>query len=275
MIYISLPNFYQNMKFYNFFKVYLINNKEKLVTNCVIDYCYGSFPWCYWNGGHNNHLGKAILSPEMNYIIDCSTNRIRLDCSNLCLKDKDFYDVHQNAALQVLFNTGGICEISNLSLQKYIQSKNPYMKFALSNNYWLVNNFTQTEFDKLYQDESIELINLDNTKSITLLDRKKIELNINSCIFCDSSKKDQCILLEQKNIYNYSDNTSYLNCKNSKMILNYWERIKPLYQEGFSHFKINFNGLSLEQFNSIIIQSFIKPEYIGECLLEYQKFCWE
>ena len=94
MFYISLPYFYENFKFNQFFKNYVENSikskSDKLVAKFNIEYAYGSFPWSYWNGGINNHQGAAVLVRDMQSITTQTLIPLRIDASTIYLKDTDF-----------------------------------------------------------------------------------------------------------------------------------------------------------------------------------------
>ena len=270
MFYISLPFFYQNYKFNNFFKHYVSRNKEKLVDNFSIEYFYGAFPWSYWSGGINPHSGKAVLLPEIEYIINTSAASIRLDQSNCFLTEKDYLDIHENVILNQLFNTGGVCEISDLNLMNYITQLNDNIKFIISNHSEIIQPFTDEIINIFINQDNIELISMNN-----ILDsnqKNKIELVIGNCK-CPKEKLCECIYQEQLNTYTFSGRSVLYKCPFHQNIKNYYDEIYPLYKQGYTHFKINpqSNYLDLNAFNQKIILSFIKPEYIGECLIEYDR----
>lgn len=274
MFYISLPNFYSNYSFNNFFKRYISNpnNSKKLIAKFQIEYVYGAFPWSYWNGGHNTHIGQAVLTPQMNDIITHSASPVRLDYSNIYIKEHDLYDVHENATLKQLFDTGGIYEISNEILMNYITTQNKNMKYIISNNSQILNLFSEQSINNYILNDQIELINIDNISELNLdeiINKNKIEININDCQQCDNIQKLQCNLSEHTNIYNLSSKTIYPTCSQSCTIIDFYDELKPYLKKGIVHFKINTNKYNLQDFNFKIITSFIKPEYVGECLIKY------
>ncbi|MGN1342696.1 MAG: hypothetical protein ACI4VL_05750 [Bacilli bacterium] len=70
----------------------------------------------------------------MEMVFNTSENAIRIDWSNCFLNEEDFYDIHENATLKLLSNTGGACEISNLDLMNYINQFDKNIRFIISNN---------------------------------------------------------------------------------------------------------------------------------------------
>lgn len=285
MFYISLPYFYKNYKFNQYFKNYIDNTRlystDKLIADFSIDYVYGSFPWSLWNGHINNHQGLAVLNEEMKNIISNSKSPLRIDASNIFLSQTDYYDVHENATLKLLNGINVAYEISNIDLMDYILTQNPYNKFIISNNIQFTTQPFNSQVINIFSEErNIDLINLGynpfvETNSIidlTQIDNKnKLEVSIGHCQACLHSKQLFCAKNEQKNIYLYSKHSSFLNCPYEYNVRNYYNEIKPYILQGIHHFKIVANPSKLEDFNLSIIRSFIKPEYQGECINGYYR----
>lgn len=273
MFYISLPFFYENYQFNNFFKDYINSNRTKLIANFNIEYAYGSFPWSYWNGGMNNNRGEAVLAADMQLNIYQSSIPIRIDSSNIYLQESDYLDIHQNAILRIANGTNTVYEISNLNLMDYIMKYNLNNKFIISNNAQLIHEFN-TDIIKVFQEqEEIELINigynLNQLDFSKISNKNKLEISIGYCTNCSEHLK--CSSQEQKNIYNFSKQSFYTNCFNECKINNYYEIIEFYLKQGINHFKITTNPNNLKEFNIKIINSFIKPEYQGECINEYYR----
>lgn len=214
------------------------------------------------------------MTPEMQKFITDFTNLIRLDESNIYLKEKDYDDIHENMILNLVLNTGAVCEISNLEVMNYILSQYPYTNFVISNNAQILNLFNEEQINELSDNKNIQLISVSNLEDFDLSlikNKTKIEVIIDDCQNCSCISRLQCNTFEHMNIYNFSEKTIYPKCLKSTVINNYYEKLKPYLQLGIRHFKINTNENNLQNFNIKIIQSFIKPEYIGECLSEYIK----
>lgn len=279
MFYISLPYFYENYKFNNFFNHYIIEcNKtcgaSKLVDNFAIEYVYGSFPWSIWNGGANSHIGKAILSPDIEYIINIVNTPIRFDASNILLKENDYFDLHENAILRIANGTNNIYEISNFNLMNYISNQYLNNKFIISNNLQNTTDLNEDLINILIDDNSIELINLGYHLEYDIQKinyKNKIELSIGYCGNCSTKQNLICSFQEQQNIYNYSGNSLFINCSSCNKNTNYYNEILPLYKKGIKHFKITTAISNLNDFNINIIKSFVKPEFQGECIDEYYR----
>jgi len=250
MFYISLPHFYTNSKFYNFFKSYISNpyNTDKLVAKFNIDYCYGNFPWSYWNGDKNCHYGKAVMHPDMQKFIINFNNFIRLDESNIYLKEKDYEDVHENTTLNLILNTGAVCEISTIEVMNNILLKYPNTNFIISNNAQILNLFTEKQINDFINNKNIQLISISNIEDLDLSliqDKSKLEIIIDNCKNCSCITRLQCNTVEHMNIYNFSEKTIYPKCDKSILINNYYEELKPYLQQGIKHFKINTNEVNL------------------------------
>lgn len=281
MFYISLPYFYENYQFNQFFKQYISDNQEedKLITKFNIEYAYGSFPWSYWNGGINNHQGRAVLANEMEVYISNSKIPIRFEKNNIYLQETDYYDIHENAILKIANYHNTIYEISDISLMDYISKYNLNNKFIIANSAQLINLFN-TDIINIFQSCSeIEFINLGYNSfeqlkeniDFSQINKDKIEISIGYCSDCSYQQCLNCIEVEQKSIYDFSKRTLFNNCPLKHNSINYYEEIKPFLSQGIKHFKIIPSIGNLEDFNYNIIKSFVKPEYQGECIYEYHK----
>lgn len=277
MFYISLPYFYENFKFNQFFKRYINEDKNfkdsRLITKFNIEYAYGAFPWNFWNGNINNHYGKIVLSPDMNELFSNSIIPIRLDFSNINLIETDYYDTQGNAILKASSNSNTTYEISNPNLIPYISNIVLNNKYIISNNAELIHLFTEDIISTFQQQSCIDFINIGYYLNYDLskIDKTKLEISIGHCQHCPPDKILSCANIEQTNIYNYSSESCYIKCCNEYKPINYYQEILPYYQQGIKHFKIITNSLDLNNFNINIIKSFIKPEYQGECIDEYYR----
>ena len=277
MFYISLPYFYQNYKFNNFFKDYVnksnMSKESRLIAKFNIEYVHGAFPWSLWNGGVNSHTGEAVLTPEMQKLIDTTFTPIRIDASNINLHSLDFLDLHENATLNIMNGTNGIYEISIIDIIDHLSTNNLNNKYIISSNAQCLYPFDENIL-KTFQDEpSIHLVNLGYNTNLDLskLDKSKLEISIGYCGNCDFNTQCQCITAEHNNIYNYSGKSMFMNCSNENKITNYYEALLPFYQQGITHFKLITGFTNLNDFNINIIKSFVKPEYVGECINEYYR----
>lgn len=263
MFYISLPYFYQNKKFNQFFSEYVKKNQNKLKQPFFIDYCYGSFPWSYWNGGKNNNYGQNILFPEMVSIIKNYNMPICIDWSNCFLSEQDFCDIHEKATIKASLDSTYF-EISDLMLLKHINKNNLNNKIIFSNSSDIL--YKDISFDNLVQQDYIYLSQNLNTSLI-----EKVEINIGGCYNCPIQVQEECTKIEQASIYSFSEQSKKINCIYSYENKNYYDLILPFLKKGYTHFRINTNYYNLNNFNLLLINSFIKEEFIGDCLNEYLK----
>lgn len=278
MFYISLPFFYENYKFNNFFKNY-VNQEIKKTSSKLIDkfniaYVHGSFPWSLWSG-YNTCQGPAVYTSQMLPHITTSQSIIRLDCSNIFLQQQDFYDIHQNAILKTIIMNNHAYEISSFNLMKYISEQNINSNFIISNNAFSSYKLNESNLNLLCEQSNIDLINIGTDLSIDLSKikhKQKIEIDITSCNICPYEKYQQCKINEQKSNYNFSQYSILQSCSYKKELINYYDLIQFYYKQGIQYFKINSYTTDLQQFNINIIKSFIKPEYQGECIDEYYKY---
>lgn len=279
MFYISLPYFYENQKFNNFFKEYVnrqnSSKESTLVTKFNIEYAHGAFPWSYWNGGINNHQGVAILSKEMQSTIDQSAIPIRIDASSVYIKNSDYFDIHENAILQVANGTNTIYEVSDMNLMSYIADRNLNNRFIISNNAQLIHEFSPDIINIFQEQNEIELVNIGyNISQLNLTEinkKNKLEVSIGYCQQCSPQKCLECTNEEQKNIYNFSQQSFFLDCPYEHKVTNYYHEIQPYLNQGIQHFKLITNPKNLKDFNIKIIKSFVKTEYQGDCIDEYYR----
>lgn len=263
MFFISLPYFYENQKFNIFFKNYINNNQEKLIALFDIDYVHGSFPWSYWNGNINSHDGKMVLLSEMKNIINSYQIPIVIDQSNLLINNNDFYDTYEKTVDSLINN----CEISNLHLINLIsQNTNPNMNFWISNKIQYIEKVTNEDINNIISQGFISFFVTNEDKNYK--NKNKIRILLNDCFLCQQQK--ECIIKENISIYNFSNISHISECiSNTNYEQNYFKLITPFLQNGYNYFKLDTVKINLETFNKNIIKSFIKPEYIGECLYEY------
>lgn len=278
MFYISLPFFYENYQFNQFFKEYVTMSRQlkhsKLIADFNIEYSYGAFPWSYWNGGYNTHTGKAVLTTEMKNFFNKLSIPARIDFSNVNLQASDYLDIQGNAIIRTANGMNITYEISIIDFMDYLSNNNLNNKYIISNNAQIIHPFDEDILNAFIQKDSIDLINIGHGLNfdLSLIENKnKIEISIGYCGHCSLNKQLQCSYNEQQNIYNYSGESMYLNCPCENKIVNYYQELINFYKQGIKHFKITTNSSDLNTFNINIIKSFIKPEYWGECINEYYK----
>lgn len=260
MIYLSVPNFVDNITFYSLIKEYIDFPLRKDCTNIPFqfDSVYGSFPYSYWNGDINSNIynnENMFLYPDIEKITTKTAIPLRIDCTNQFLKKEDFYDRHYEAIFKLISTSGAFIELNNLELMKYLNnqfrfnyiynSKGIIQKKALKNNFYLY---------------CIEDYNLLPYK----LNKNKIEILLNNpCTKCFKAEQEFCKQKEQFLQYNFYQESVYKNClknKNQNKLLN---EILFYYNLGYTHFKIDAKGFqNLNDFNNYLIKNLFKKEYI-------------
>lgn len=277
MFYISLPYFYENYKFNEYFKKYIKScytfNNDKLIAKFDIEYAYGSFPWSYWDGGINNHQGQAILNNDIKAIFAQTSIPLRIDASNINLTEYDYLDIHENTILNCANGTNTIYEISDVNLMEYISNHNLNNKFIISNNAQLIHLFNANIINTFQEQDMIDLINIgyktENINFSEIINKNKLEMSIGICQNCSAEQYLACSQNEQKNIYNFSKQSLFFSCPSEYKPINYYEEIKSYLKQGIKHFKLITSPKNLQEFNINIIKSFVKPEYQGECIDGY------
>ena len=279
MFYISLPYFYENFKFNQYFKQYVNHcnqsNNDKLIAKFNIEHAYGSFSWSYWNGGINNHQGQAILNADIKSIFTQTLTPIRIDASNINLVEYNYLDTHENIILNCANGTNTIYEISDTNLMGYISEHNLNNKFVISNNAQLIYPFNDEIINVFQEQETIDLINIgykiENINLSQIKDKNKLEISIGICQNCSAQRYLECSNDEQKNIYNFSQQSLFLSCPLENKPINYYKEIESYLKQGIKHFKLTTSPKNLQNFNINIIKSFVKPEYQGECIDGYYR----
>ena len=131
------------------------------------------------------------------------------------------------------------------------------------------------EASMFQEQDNIEFINIGyNLNYINfsqIIDKNKIEISIGYCQNCSLETNLQCINNEQKNIYDFSSCSLFINCPFKYEPVNYYKDIEPYLKQGIRHFKIITGPKNLKDFNINIIKSFVKSEYQGECIDEYYR----
>ena len=278
MIYLSLPYFYENQNFNIKFKEFLRDNPkaQNFSQQCVLESCYGNFPFSFWNGDKNNNFKnfKNVLTKEdiNTFITQNLYSIIKFDFSNIYLTDKDLFDPHLNMILDTNKGLGNFIKISDIKIKDYIEQKYLGYDFILSENFFINNKLTLEEIKSYTQKDSIfyciDLPSLFNKipKELKKINNKnKITLTIGDrCSLCDFPHWEQCKIKEQLYQINYSIKTID---ENENILINYQtlqNEINILTQLGFSYFKIKPFTDNLIIFNDTLIQTFIAPMYQGE-----------
>lgn len=271
MINISLPLFYENYKFNNFFKQYSYE-KNKTVIDFNIEYSYGSFPQSSWNGGPNIYHNNLVLYGEMERLRQKSFIPFRIDCSNCFLNDNDYYDRHQNVILDIYSDSGNIIDISNLKLLNHLQEKYLNLQYSFSNNAEILHQFNPDIINTIIEQDNCVLVTFNSANIINdIKNKQKCELVIGKQCPCPVNTYLQCISIEQNNQLNFSKNSQFQSCAKTIKKIDYIKEIEN--NKIFSHFKIAppKDIKQLYTFNQNLIFNFIKPEYWEECLNLYQK----
>jgi hypothetical protein len=143
MIYISLPLLCDNEIFNNTFLNYISIYPDTLKFPIYIESFYGAFPYSLWNGGNNSNYGTNFLYPEINSLITKNYAPIRIDFSNILLKDTDLYNIHENVILKAFESNGTLIDIGNLNVYNYIKEKYDNYQFILSSNANMIHAYNE------------------------------------------------------------------------------------------------------------------------------------
>ena len=283
----TLINFYNAFAINQLFFNQIYSNKDKLKEqNISFNQISGSFPFNYWNGGINsNIIGNICQYSDIENVFKQQSKSLRLNCSNILLNEKDFYNNYNKVILEQGQNGSTVIEIANLKLYKFIKENYPnYNKFILSPNAWLNHKLTPDEVNIIAENDDFELIslppNLNNDIEYlkALKYKNKIEITINPRCPSYCPQYEQCHLQEHNMQYNFSQNSILGNCIkcNSYDIDDSLklEDLKSIYIPlGINHFRLEeCLPNELLRYYIFLVKFFIKEEYqeqiIEEGLLE-------
>ena len=272
MIYLSLPLLYKNYNFNRLFTEYCKKYSHHLKYQIKIHDVHGCFPFSSWNGGANSNFDVFPTYPDYHNFANDTQQKIRLDCSNIYLDDKDVFDRHQNAILMALDKPNkNLIEFSNLIVYDYVDSTYENFLYVLSNN---ANNFFTLSNDfinGILENKKIILVNLDE-KDYSFFDNKeKIEATfLNPCQNCPKALQVECKRKENINQLQFSAKSFLHNCpKLSLYDLTYLgydeERFNKIIDNGITHIKIAEPPIfAISDFNKYLINLFVKQEYLNE-----------
>lgn len=283
MIYFTLPNFYHNREIHNFFVTLVYQHTDWLKYPVTFTTVTGCFPYCYFNGTYNFNINnEGALFNEINDYVNQTILPIRLNFSNIFLKEDDFEDTYSNIILRLLENGSTTIELSNLKLLYYIKEKYPNYNFIYSSNTELMLEQTSDIINLLIEENLFKLISVHECKVFdkkfldNIIDPKKIEIPINSLCNMDCDKYAQCQYNTCLDIYNFKNNSIYEKCliknnyQDKKTFFSLEDIIKNFVPKGFTHFRLAemYNNNSNDLF-IFLIKYFFKEEYQKEALIKY------
>lgn len=260
MIYFTLPNALSFMKINDFFRQYKNYKKDYLkYPNTYFTYQKISFPFCYWNGELNNHNGQLHLHEDLQKIGTLSSIPYRINFSNINLSQEDFDNVMSNIILQSFQDGSTLIELSNFYLLKYIKENYPVYNCVLSENFYIKNSCNIDLFNEIIEKSDFALIELPTILSNSfdfikqINNKKNIEISVNSICPFNCSNYNNCKIIENEYIYQYSENSMFNKCKKNNTtfldstfitIEDIKEKYIPL---GIRNFRINDIGSKNEK----------------------------
>lgn len=275
MIYFTLPNFFQNVKIIDFFKVI---SKEKIKCfkfPVAFSYATGNFPYCYWNGGFNNNDGPGLIYSDFFDFNKNSPTALRLNCSNVYLKKEDYEDSMANTILEICENGSNSISVSDLNLYEFLKNRYPNYIYAFSKeadlkypiNEEIINVLSDTfDYIEIPYYKIFDLNFLNNLKN-----KNKIELTISSLCPINCPNYFNCEQQEHLSQYNYSIKNNYLSCSKRLINNNNFISLEKIIEQylplGFTHF--SFAEMENNQNDNLLkflIDYFIKDEYKYEIL---------
>lgn len=280
MIHFTLTNFFNNFHINENFKLLYNTHKNFFKTNLNFSTVDGNFPYCYWNGGYNNNIGPGVIYDNFFTLNNDTSIPLRINCSNIYLQKKDFYDTMANTILKICENGSNEIELSNLELFNYLKNKYPNYKYIFSKEADLINPFTPDIINCINESKNFKLISLPPSlsKNLNFLkqieNKKNIELSINATCDINCENYNKCLLQSHISQYNYSKENYFNICKKRKPYqeidpLISLEDIEKIYIPlGFTHFSIGeINHNDIDNYKDFLIKYFIKPEYYYEASL--------
>ena len=280
MIYLNLPLLCDNEIFNNTFINYVKAHPNALKLPIFIESNYGALPYSLWNGGFNSNYGKNFLYQDIASLLSKIFAPIRIDFSNILLKENDLFNIHENTILKIFESNGTLIDIGDLNIYNYIQKNYKNYQFTLSSNANMIHPFNEDILNIFLEQEDFVLITLNSNINLDfskLKHKSKIEIEIgNTCKNCLLEQQECCKSCEMNYQYDFSINT-LSNCdkrenfyNDSEFLINEIQKYNML---GITHFKImppNMNNI--KSFNKFLLLNFIKSEYLESCFNYFNNY---
>lgn len=285
MIYFSLPNFYKHTHLG--LKICELNKRKAEILKAPIQFVsmYKSIPFCYLEGGVNFNKDHILTYSDLEHKLKYANIAERLNFSNLYIDETDLKDEYFNLILQFYGNNSNWIEVSSIPIAINLKSKNIPFDLIFSSNANILFPFTTDIINTIIEQNIFKLISLPSYHDLNLKEiehKKYLELTINNiCKNCPILNQQECIKIEHNSIYNYSNNSSYLNCphflsyNHQKAIDISLDDIQNTYLPlGITHYKLdNFPNIpnAFIDFIFFFVDYFIKEEYQNEALIQLLK----
>lgn len=281
MIYYTLPEFYFNHNIINVLtNLDFYYYKFPVVFECAT----GNFPFCYFNGGYNNNIGKGALYDDFATLGDSLNIPLCFNLSNIFIEEKDFKNTQMNLILSLNETGSNSIEFSNLNLYLYLKEKYPNYIYIFSKQAFLLcPDITPEQLDQLIVENQIDYISLDEIHSIDLeylkqiKNKKNIKLAATAECNVECNRFINCRIQQHQKQYDFSNYNCYIDCNNyipyqyKKNIITFEEAnnfYKPL---GFNHFTLgNIISDNVDNFILFFIDYFIKDEYKYELIYKFK-----
>lgn len=272
----TLSNFFNAYKVNQVFFDLVLKNEYYFKESINFNQISGTFPFNSWGGSYNNCLNENILlSHEIEKFFESYNKVLRINFSNINLKEKDFYNNYNRIILEKGQNGSTAIEIANFDLYFYIKKNYPYYNnFILSSNAWEIIDFSPEAINTVLENPDFKLISLPFKLSndfdyINQIENKeKIEICINPKCPISCKNYSKCIFNENINQYEFSKKSVFSECQKcydynlNPQDLSLKDLKENYLKRGINHFKLEecFNYQTVQYF-LFLIKYFIKEEY--------------
>lgn len=212
-----LPNMYNgienNLQIFNTFKNFIYFQGVQ-----------GSYPFSIMNGNYNNNNYENIaMFPQIEKMLEdygpLSSSMVIMDCANLFLTEKDYYDSFNKVMFEEFSNkTNHYFEIADKKLADYLINRYPNIQLIIHQNYTMYHTEEEIQiFINQYKKNIKGIIitpkqeckNIDNVFKIYLIP-------LSLCQFCASHSL--CLKNENYSTLDYSEISYFATCKSRKLL---------------------------------------------------------
>ena len=207
---ILLSTFYNN---FNFNDMII----KKFIYSLDIAGIQGNYPFTIFNGWYNNIRGEDIaVYQDINNVLESYniiSNKVFIDCGNVLIDKKDFYNTFEKIIFETLTNNNTIYfEVANIDLIEYLITNYPNIQIVLHQNYtmWHTEEEIQEILNKF--NNNIKFIIITNINPcINVNSIKKIYLlHINKCELCPQFRR--CLEKDMESTLNFSIKSIFNDC---------------------------------------------------------------
>ena len=268
MINFILPQMYKNCKFNQSLCRYIKVHPERVVNDFServnIFAQAGNFPYSFWNGSINTDIvdNHIVLQTEaMQYYLSNNT-LLMFDFTNLKLQESPSWieDPHVKMVLNTFKNKGHLIKVVSSEIKDLIDGQFPGYDYVIE------------DIGQDYNSDNFLYISIGSLSSNIPRPLKTFYPVFNKCVSCEDCLK--CKEIENLQQYAFCEASVKNQCsKPENWNADFWrEEILKARKSGYRFFEFGDIPIDkIEQFNFMLIDLLIKPEFRGSFKLEVLK----